>query len=498
MSNEIYDLVVIGGGINGAGIAADAAMRGLRVFLAEADDLAGATSSASSKLIHGGLRYLEHYEFRLVREALAEREVLLSKAAHIIRPMRFILPHAAGMRSRPLIRAGLFLYDHLAARRTLGGSHAVNLAADPAGVPLASTLKHGFSYWDCAVDDARLVVLNAIAAREAGARIVTRTPVRALRADDGLWIVTLGDDARQVTARAVVNAAGPWVGDVARLGTPSGAQPANVRLVKGSHIVVPRIAGANDAYTLQNADGRVVFALPYETDFTLIGTTEQPQTESPRSARVTSDEESYLLSAANRYFRVPLKREQIVWRFAGVRPLDNDGSDNVSAITRDYRLVLQSEGTPPILHVIGGKITTYRKLAEAALDLLAKYFPAARPRSTRTAPLPGGNFEGRTFEAWFDDFARRHAGFERSTLLRLAHRYGTRTMRVIDGASSERDLGVDFGAGLSAREVAYLKSEEWADVADDVLWRRTKTGLHIAPEARSSAADAVQVYLDKL
>ena len=497
MSNEIYDLVVIGGGINGAGIAADAAMRGLRVFLAEADDLAGATSSASSKLIHGGLRYLEHYEFRLVREALAEREVLLSKAAHIIRPMRFILPHAAGMRSRPLIRAGLFLYDHLAARRTLGGSNSVNLAADPAGVPLASTLKHGFSYWDCAVDDARLVVLNAIAAREAGARIVTRTPVRALRADDELWIVTLADDA-QVAARAVINAAGPWVGDVARLGTPSGAQPANVRLVKGSHIVVPRIAGANDAYTLQNADGRVVFALPYETDFTLIGTTEQPQTQNPRSARVTSDEEGYLLSAANRYFRVPLKREQIVWKFAGVRPLDDDGSDNVSAITRDYRLVLQSEGTPPIVHVIGGKITTYRKLAEAALDLLAKYFPTARPGSTRTAPLPGGDFEGRTFAAWFDDFARRHAGFEGSTLLRLAHRYGTRTVRVIDGASSERDLGVDFGAGLSAREVAYLKSEEWADVADDVLWRRTKTGLHMAPEARSSAADAIQACLDKL
>ncbi|AGK60003.1 glycerol-3-phosphate dehydrogenase [Hyphomicrobium denitrificans 1NES1] len=496
MSYEIYDLVVIGGGINGAGIAADAAMRGLRVLLAEADDLAGATSSASSKLIHGGLRYLEHYEFRLVREALAEREVLLAKAPHIIRPMRFILPHVAGMRSRALIRAGLFLYDHLATRRTLGGSQAIDLGADPAGAPLASNLKHGFSYWDCAVDDARLVVLNAIAAREAGARIATRTPVRALRVEGGLWIVTLGDEARHVAARAVVNAAGPWVGDVARLRGSSGARTADVRLIKGSHIVVPRIAGACDAYTLQNFDGRVVFALPFEADFTLIGTTEQPQTQNPRMASVTAEEETYLLDAANRYFRVSLKREQIIWRFAGVRPLDDDGSDNASAITRDYRLVVESDGTPPILHVIGGKITTYRKLAESALDLLGAYFPAAGSCSTKTAPLPGGDFEGGTFEAWFDDFARTNAGFGRNTLLRLARRYGTQTARVIEGALSERDLGKDFGAGLSAGEIAYLKSEEWAETADDILWRRTKTGLHIAPEARSSAADAIQSYLD--
>lgn len=497
MAYEIYDLVVIGGGINGAGIAADAAMRGLRVLLAEADDLAGATSSASSKLIHGGLRYLEHYEFRLVREALAEREVLLAKAPHIIRPVRFILPHTAGMRSRTLIRAGLFLYDHLATRRTLSGSQSIDLGADSAGVPLAPNLKHGFSYWDCMVDDARLVILNAIAAREAGARIATRTPVRALRSEGGLWIVTLGDDARHVAARVIVNAAGPWVGDVARLRGSSGARTA-VRLIKGSHIVVPRIAGASDAYTLQNSDGRVVFALPFETDFTLIGTTEQSQTQNPRMATVTREEETYLLDAANQYFRIPLKREQIVWRFAGVRPLDDDGSDDASAITRDYRLVVEADGTPPILHVIGGKITTYRKLAEAALDLLEPYLPALAPGSTRAVPLPGGDFEGRTFDTWFDDFARANAGFERATLLQLAYRYGTRTSRVLKGASSECDLGENFGGGLRAREVAYLKSEEWAETADDILWRRTKTGLHIAPEARSSAADAIQAYLDKL
>jgi glycerol-3-phosphate dehydrogenase len=497
MAYEIYDLVVIGGGINGAGIAADAAMRGLRVLLAEADDLAGATSSASSKLIHGGLRYLEHYEFRLVREALAEREVLLAKAPHIIRPVRFILPHTAGMRSRALIRAGLFLYDHLATRRTLSGSQSIDLGIDSAGVPLAPNLKHGFSYWDCMVDDARLVILNAIAAREAGARIATRTPVRALRSEGGRWIVTLGDDARHVAARVIVNAAGPWVGDVARLRGSSGARTA-VRLIKGSHIVVPRIAGASDAYTLQNSDGRVVFALPFEADFTLIGTTEQSQTQNPRMATVTREEETYLLDAANQYFRIPLKREQIVWRFAGVRPLDDDGSDDASAITRDYRLVVEADGIPPILHVIGGKITTYRKLAEAALDLLEPYLPGLAPGSTRTVPLPGGDFEGRTFDTWFDDFARANAGFERATLLQLAYRYGTRTSRVLNGASSERDLGENFGGRLRAREVAYLKSEEWAETADDILWRRTKTGLHIASETRSSAADAIQAYLDKL
>jgi glycerol-3-phosphate dehydrogenase len=310
--------------------------------------------------------------------------------------------------------------------------------------------------------------------------------------------VTLGDDAQHVSARAVVNAAGPWVGDVARLNGSSGAGVADVRLVKGSHIVVPRIAGADDGYTLQNVDGRVVFALPFETDFTLIGTTEQALARCPRMATVTAEEEAYLLDAANRYFRIPLKREQIVWRFAGVRPLDDDGSDDASAVTRDYRLVVEADTTPPMLHVIGGKITTYRKLAEAALDLLAPYFPNLRDGSTATVPLPGGDFDGRTFDVWFEDFARANAGFARSTLLRLAHRYGTRASRVIGGASSKQDLGEDFGASLRAREVAYLKSEEWADTAEDVLWRRTKTGLHSAPEARSKASDAIQAYLDKL
>jgi glycerol-3-phosphate dehydrogenase len=497
MPSEIYDLVVIGGGINGAGIAADAATRGLKVLLAEADDLAGATSSASSKLIHGGLRYLEHYEFRLVREALAEREVLLAKAPHIIHPMRFILPRLDGMRAGFLIRAGLFLYDHLASRRTLGGSQALDLRSDLAGAPLAPHLRHGYSYWDCAVDDARLVVINAIAAREAGARVETRTPVRGLHIENDHWVVTLGDDARRIGARAVINAAGPWVGDVARL--EQQARPAtarDVRLVKGSHIVVPRIVGADDAYTFQNTDGRIVFALPFETDFTLIGTTEQPQTRNPRMASVTAEEEVYLLDAANRYLRAPLRRDQIVWRFAGVRPLDDDGSQDPSAISRDYRLEIERQ-LPPIVHVIGGKITTYRKLGEAAVDLLESSFPAMRASSTATVALPGGDFEGRSFDSWLADLARAYPGFDRSALLRLARRYGTRTSHIVEGASSERDLGEDFGAGLTAREIAYLKNEEWADTAEDVLWRRTKTGLHLAVEQRERVAEAVQAYLDK-
>jgi glycerol-3-phosphate dehydrogenase len=498
MADEIYDLLVIGGGINGAGIAADAAMRGLSVLLAEADDLAGATSSASSKLIHGGLRYLEHFEFRLVREALAEREVLLANAPHIIRPLRFVLPLVPGMRPALVMRAGLFLYDHLAHRELLGASQSIDLQRAPAGVPLASKLKKGFTYWDCWVDDARLVVLNAIAAREAGARIETRTLVTGLRTQNGIWIATLGTGSRQVSARAIVNAAGPWVGDVAKLlpGPPSFRPPA-VRLVKGSHIVVLRIGGANDAYTFQNRDGRVVFALPFEDEFTLIGTTEAIVSGDPRGVQCTVDEEGYLLDVANRFFREPLTRHDIVWSFAGVRPLDEDGSQSPSAVSRDYRLDLYLEDTPPILHVIGGKITTYRKLAEAALKLLQPHVPQMRPGRTRTTPLPGGDFGGQSFDDWFAEFARDNRGFAPSFLCRLARRYGTRTSKVIDGATSERRLGEDFGSGLTAREVEYLKSEEWAQTAEDVLWRRTKTGLHLSPDDRLGAADRIQACLDK-
>ncbi len=499
MADEIYDLLVIGGGINGAGIAADAAMRGLTVFLAEADDLAGATSSASSKLIHGGLRYLEHFEFRLVREALAEREVLLAKAPHIIRPMRFVLPQAAGMRSELMMRAGLFLYDHLATRKSLGSSRTINLRRDPAGAPLMPELARGFTYCDCAVDDSRLVVLNAIAAREAGARVETRTPVTGLRIETGTWIATLGNNARTIAARAVVNAAGPWIAKVAAL-TESlqHAAPPTVRLVKGSHIAVPRITGADDAYTFQNRDGRIVFALPFEETFTLIGTTEEAFTGNPRNANPSLAEEDYLLDAANRFFRNPLSRGDIVWSFAGVRPLDDeDGNTNASAVSRDYRLEFHGTGTPPVVHVIGGKITTYRKLAEAALKFFEVYFPKMREGRTRTSPLPGGDLGGRSFDQWFDDFARKNSRFDAGFLRQLARRHGTRASNIIAGAASEKDLGEDFGGGLTAREVAYLKSEEWAKTSDDVLWRRTKTGLHLKPDDRARVADRIQACLDK-
>nr|WP_045834633.1 glycerol-3-phosphate dehydrogenase [Hyphomicrobium sp. 99] len=498
MADEIYDLLVIGGGINGAGIAADAAMRGLTVFLAEADDLAGATSSASSKLIHGGLRYLEHFEFRLVREALAEREVLLAKAPHIIHPMRFVLPQAPGMRSELMMRAGLFLYDHLATRKSLGASHAIDLRRDPAGAPLMPELTRGFTYWDCAVDDSRLVVLNAIAAREAGASIETRTPVTGLNIEDGFWTATLGNAGRRVAARAVINAAGPWVAKVAALAnSPQHIRPPTVRLVKGSHITVPRVAGADDAYTFQNSDGRIVFALPFEETFTMIGTTEEAFAGDPRHANPSREEQDYLLDAANRFFRKPLTHRDIVWSFAGVRPLDEDGSETASAVSRDYRLELDATDTPPILHVVGGKITTYRKLAEAALKFMNPYFPKMQPGRTRTVPLPGGDLGGRSFDQWFEEFARENSGFETAFLRQLARRHGTRARKIIDGAASEKDLGENFGGSLTEREVAYLKSEEWAETATDVLWRRTKAGLHLRADDIARAADRIQACLDK-
>ena len=496
MADEIYDLLVIGGGINGAGIAADASARGLSVLLAEAGDLGGATSWCSSKLIHGGLRYLEHFEFRLVREALAEREVLLAKAPHIVHPLRFILPQVSGMRSPLMMRAGLFLYDHLAARKSLGASHAIDLRHDPAGIPLVPEITSGFTYWDCAVDDARLVILNAIAARESGAHIQTRTPVTSLAIDNNLWIATLGA-GRKFAARAVVNAAGPWVAEVAKLAPIDATKPISVRLVKGSHIVVPRISDANDAYTFQNGDGRVVFALPFEKSFTLIGTTEEPITGDPGEVAVTRAEEDYLIEAVSRFFRSAPTRESIDWRFAGVRPLVEDGSSSATEVSRDYQLELRADNHPPILHVIGGKITTYRKLAEAALVQFSPFFPRMQRSSTAATPLPGGDLGGLSFETWLEDFIRAHSTFAPAFLRSIARRYGSRASAIIAGARSQSDLGENFGADRTAREVSYLKSEEWAQSADDVLWRRTKTALHLAPDDRARAADRIGAWLER-
>ncbi len=497
MTKAPYDIVVIGGGINGAGIAADAAGRGLRVLLAEAGDLGGATSSASSKLIHGGLRYLEQYAFRLVRESLGEREVLMGKAPHLVWPLQFVLPHTPGMRSAPLLRAGLFLYDHLSPRKSIPSSRSVDLRTAAAGAPLIAGLMRGFIYWDCWVDDARLVIANAIAARENGAVILPRTEATALSARDGLWHVDLSNRAEGYTviAKAVVNASGPWVEQVARRALSGrNAPPPTIRLVKGSHIVVPRISGANDAYIFQNTDGRIVFALPYEGAFTLIGTTDTPFSGDPRTVVATADDDAYLLALANRYFRTKLASHDIIWRFAGVRPLDDDGMDNPSAVSRDYRLQLESNATPPILHIIGGKITTYRKLAEAALDQLQPFLDMG-PAWTASAALPGGDVGTGGFDNWFNELAARRPGFTRETLTRLARRYGTRIDTLLDNAVSEDDLGEHLGGRLSAREVEFLKSEEWATTADDVIWRRTKAALHVPPHMREALAAKVTAAL---
>lgn len=490
-----FDVVIVGGGINGCGIAADAAGRGLSVLLAEADDLARGTSSASSKLIHGGLRYLEHYEFRLVREALAEREVLLAKAPHIIWPLRFVLPHVAGLRPRWMIRAGLFLYDTLARRRRIPGSSMVDLARDAAGRPLNDELRQGFAYWDCWVDDARLVVLNARAAADRGAEIRTRTRVTRIEPSGQDWLVTLrgGEADTEVRAHAVVNAAGPWVDKVAgTIAAPGHNRRPHLRLVKGSHLVVPRIPGADDAYLLQSADGRVVFALPYEDAFTLIGTTDVPFTGDAKDVAASDEEEAYLLELASRFFKTPLRRDSIIWRYAGVRPLYDDHSANPSAVTRDYKLELTAgQGLPPLLTVMGGKITTYRRLAEEALERLAPYLRPMEPAWTATAPLPGGEFDGADFSAFLQGLQRRYPGFDAPPLHRLARRHGSNADRILDGARQPADLGADLGYGLTEREVAYLRDHEWAVTADDVLWRRTKVGLHLTPADRERAVEAI-------
>ena len=482
---EIYDIAIIGGGINGCGIAADAAGRGLKVCLAEKGDLAGATSSSSSKLIHGGLRYLEHYEFRLVREALGEREVLLRKAPHIIWPLRFVLPHAQGLRPRWMLRAGLFLYDNLHARAKIPGSRAIDLTRDPAGQPLKSTFANGFTYYDCWVDDARLVVFNAMHARQKGAEIWTRTEVTATRQDGSLWAITLknGAGSRIIRSRSLINAAGPWADRVDRLTSSNGAghNTATVRLVKGSHLVVPRVRGANDAYILQSSDNRVVFVLPYEEKFTLIGTTDVPEMGDPGQVQCSDEEEAYLLDLVGRFFKTPLTHDDVVWRYAGVRPLYDDGTANASAVTRDYHLELNKDpASPPRLSIYGGKITTYRCLAE---DALARILPALGLPSSATwtanEPLPGGNLQHDGFETFFDDLVNDKPGFAPNDLKHIARRHGSLARTVIGDARTLSDMGRDFGVGLTAREIDYMRTHEWAVAPDDILWRRTKVGVHL-------------------
>ncbi|ANC05460.1 glycerol-3-phosphate dehydrogenase [Pseudomonas putida] len=488
---DCYDLAVIGGGINGVGIAADAAGRGLKVFLCEKDDLAQHTSSASSKLIHGGLRYLEHYEFRLVREALAEREVLLAKAPHIVKPMRFVLPHRPHLRPAWMIRAGLFLYNHLGKRKRLGGSRSLRFGA---GYPLKPTITRGFEYADCAVDDARLVVLNAMAAREKGAHLHTRT--RCLRAErvDGLWQVELqhADGSLQtIRARALVNAAGPWVAsfikDDLKLDAPYG-----IRLIQGSHLIVPRLYEGEHAYILQNEDQRIVFCIPYLDRFTLIGTTDREYSGDPAKVAITDAETDYLLKVVNEHFNHQLSRADIQHTYSGVRPLCNDESDNPSAVTRDYTLALSaSEGQAPLLSVFGGKLTTYRKLAESAMTELKPFFSQMRGSWTASAPLPGG--EGMTsVQALVDAVLARHGWLPVDIAKRWVLTYGSRVWRLLEGVQGPDDLGQSIGGGLFSREVDYLCAAEWAVSVDDILWRRTKLGLFTNAAEQQALADYLQ------
>ena len=495
---DTFDLFIVGGGINGTGIAADAQGRGLNVMLCEQDDLANATSSASSKLIHGGLRYLEHYEFRLVREALAEREVLLNNAPHLIKPLRFLLPHRPHLRPAWMIRVGLFLYDHLSTRNHLPGSKGVKLLSEDSANPLESSIKFGFNYSDCRVDDSRLVVSNAILAEENGATILTRTRCQSAYRKNGLWHIAIEDiDSGKISycrAKALVNASGPWAQNFieSKLQAKS---PRSVRLIKGSHFVVPKMYDGEQAYILQNEDQRIVFVIPYNNDFTMVGTTDKEFVGNPKDAALDIEETNYLLDVVNKHFKNKLAAEDIVWSWSGVRPLCDDESSSPSAITRDYTLELETDETSqaPLLSIFGGKITTYRKLAEAAVEKLESFFPAMSTAWTKDTPLPGGDINGLSYSQWQKDVSNTFNWLKPEILNRLCNAYGTRVHQILGSAQSEQDLGVHFGAGLYAKEVDYLIRDEWARSAEDIIWRRSKLGLYLDNDQVSR----LQAYIDK-
>lgn len=489
---EVFDLFIIGGGVNGCGIARDAAGRGLSVALAEMNDLGSATSSASTKLFHGGLRYLEYYEFRLVRESLVERETLLTAMPHISWPMRFVLPHHRGLRPAWLLRLGLFIYDHLGGRKILPATRTLDLRRDPAGAPLKDAFAKGFEYSDCWVEDSRLVVLNARDAEARGARILPRAKVVSARREGDLWAIELAHaDGRRETARAraLVNAGGPWVADVI-----SGVLRINssekVRLVRGSHIVTRRLFEHDRCYIFQGGDGRIVFAIPYETDFTLIGTTDRDHEGGPEQAHATEDEIDYLCSFVSEYLKTPITREDVVWTYSGVRPLYDDGAKSATAATRDYVLSLDESG-PPLLNVFGGKITTYRRLAESAMRKLERVFPAAAGPWTAGVPLPGGDFPVDAVDRLVADLERDYPFLTPFWARRLVRAYGTEARVVLGDAKRAEDLGRAFGATLTEREIVWLMDNEYASRAEDVIWRRSKLGLRLSREE----ADALDAFM---
>lgn len=496
MPNGVYDLVVIGGGVNGCGIARDAAGRGLSVALFEKNDLASGTSSSSTKLIHGGLRYLEHYEFRLVRESLKEREVLLAMAPHISWPLRFVLPHLEGLRPAWLIRLGLFIYDHLGGRKLLPGCKTLDLRRDPAGIPLKSEMVRGFEYSDCWVDDARLVVLTAMDGAAHGAEINVRTEVVSAHRKKKQWEITVRNcrtgNQKTILAKALVNAAGPWVGEVLskRLGANS---KSHVRLVKGSHIVLKKLFDHDRAYIFQNADARIIFAIPYEQDYTLVGTTDVDYTGDPAEAAATDEEIAYLCKAAGEYFEAPVRPEDVVWTYSGIRPLFDSGEKSAQKATRDYVLELDRHNDGPVLlNVFGGKITTFRRLSEEALDKLEGDVKPPRGRWTGGTKLPGGDFPVEQMKALEMALLSEYASLDPEIVSRMARTYGTLTRSVLAEVKKTEDLGENFGGGLFQKEVEYLLKNEWAMTSDDILWRRTKLGLRLS----ASEVDNLDKWLE--
>ena len=515
--NKTYDLFVIGGGINGCGIARDAAGRGMRVALAEMNDLASATSSASTKLFHGGLRYLEYFEINLVRHALEEREILLSAMPHISWPMRFVLPYSPDMRfegetpvsrilarvmpwmkgRRPawMIRLGLFAYDHLGGRKILPATSTLNLNTAPEGAPLVDKFQKAYEYSDCWIEDSRLVVLNARDAENRGARIMVRTRVEAAKREGDVWAITLRDlatdTAETVHARMLVNAGGPWVGDIihGKLGLKSNE---GVRLVRGSHIVTKRLFEHDKCYFFQGTDGRIIFAIPYETDFTLIGTTDAEHHDPHVRPECTPEEQAYLIDFANKYFKKDISAADVVWTYSGVRPLYDDGASSATAATRDYTLKVDQNGGAPILNIFGGKITTYRKLAEDSMDKIVPFFPGTSGHWTAGVALPGGDFDVDGFDALVARLKSEYGFLDAFWARRLVRAYGTDAWNVLGDAKTADDLGQAFGATLTAREISYLMDHEYARSAEDVVWRRNKLGLRLEKSQIAALDDWMQ------
>jgi len=494
---DIFDVFVVGGGINGCGIAREAVGRGFSVCLAEMNDLASGTSSGSTKLVHGGLRYLEYYEFRLVREALKEREVLWSIAPHIIWPLRFVLPHHKELRPAWFLRLGLFLYDHLGGRKLLPGTKVLNMADDEASKPLSQNFSKAFEYSDCWVNDARLVVLNARDAADRGAQILVRTKVVSAVRCDGLWQIVLegADGARKtVNARYLINAAGPWVDQFLADGVRQDSVH-NVRLVQGSHIIVKKLFDHDRCYIFQQGDGRIVFAIPYEDDFTLIGTTDREFSGDPTNVKISSEEIDYLCGAANEYFSQSIEAGDVVWSYSAIRPLFDDGASKAQEATRDYVLKVEGEdGQAPLLNIFGGKITTYRKLSESAVEKIESFFGERQGFSTNSVPLPGGDFEVTGFDIQVQSLKNKYPFLQNEHARHLVRHYGTKAYEILGKARSYDDLGEFFGGQLWACEVAYLVSREWALSAEDILWRRTKQGLRMKP----GQVEALELFLQNL